>query len=179
MSPDKDGLAAHEGAPAEAARTWGPYYDALHPQRTVHMMIAWKVVPMWREEAAALWREREAKRRDYEAVHGSEPAAWPSSHPGVVLKGIPACLGCRWLGPADGYYDHDHIYQFAVDLACRHETSDGLFVAERQERLQPTARRTPNPPVVQTPPIPRRHPIRPLRIADRYAAGRNPHDERR
>lgn len=179
MSLDKNGRVFHYGAPPDAAQTWGPYYDTLHPQRRVHMMIAWKVVPRWREEAAALWREREAKRRDYEALHGSERAAWPSSHPGIVLKGIPACLGCRWLGPADGYYDHDHIYQFAADLARRHETSNGLFIAGRQDRLVPTARRTPNPPEVQTPPIPRRLPIRRLRIADRYAAGRNRDDERR
>jgi hypothetical protein len=64
-----------------------------------------------------------------------------------------------------------------ADLARRHEISDGVFVAGRQERLQPNARRTPSPPVVQTPPIPRRHPIRRLKIADRYAARRNPHDE--
>jgi hypothetical protein len=84
-------------APSYAATTWGPYYDVLHPSREVHMMIAWKVVPKWMDYAAGLWQRRQELRRAYEAAHGSDPATWPSQHPGVVLNGHAACLGCHWL----------------------------------------------------------------------------------
>lgn len=172
MSPAAGGTVPHRGAPAGAASTWGPYYDTLHPQRAVHMMTAWKVVPRWVEAAKALWRLREELRHDYESAHGKNPSDWPSQHPGVVLDGIPACLRCHWLGPRN-YYRRDHVFQSAADIARRHERSNGEFVGAMDDRLMPTARRTPDPPVVQTSPIPRRLPPQRLRIVDRYTMGRN------
>ena len=170
MSPDQDGRVPLQRAPAHAATTWGPYYDAMHPPRKVHMMIAWKVVPKWMDHAARLWQRRQQLRRAYEAAHGTDPATWPTQHPGVVLHGMAACLGCHWLF-GGGYYRLDGVFQDAIDLARHHETSNGAFNGG-EDRLMPTARATPSPPPVETPPIPRRIPILPLRIADRYAAGR-------
>jgi hypothetical protein len=157
-------------APSDAATTWGPYYDALHPPGEVHVMIAWKVVPTWMDDAARLWRQRQALRRAYEAAHGSDPGMWPTQHPGVVLHGMAAGLGCHWLCER-GYYRVDRVFQYPVDLARRHEATDGAFRGG-DDRLMPTAQATPSPPPMETPPIPRRISILPLRIADRYAAGR-------
>jgi hypothetical protein len=109
-------------------------------------------------------------RRAYEADHGSDPAMWPTQHPGVVLDGHAACLGCNWFYER-GYYRDGGVFQYPVDLARSHETSNGAFRGG-DDRLMPTARRVPSPPPVETSPIPRRVPILPLRIADRYAAGR-------
>lgn len=170
MSPDKNGMVPVRRPPQEAASTWGPYYDALHPERTTHMMIAWKVVPKWMESAEKLWQQRQELRRAYEVTHGGDPAKWPNQHPGVVLHGIPACLRCHWLGES-GYYRHDHVFQYPADIARRHEATNGEF-GGGEDRLMPTARATPSPPPVKTPPIPRRIPPLPLRIADRYATGR-------
>lgn len=94
---------------------------------------------------------------------------WPTQHPGVVLHGIAACLGCYWLFEP-GYYRYDHVFQYPADLARRHEASNGAFRGG-EDRLLPSARATSSPPRVETPPIPRRVPVQPLRIADRYAAG--------
>ena len=117
-----------------------------------------------------LWQRRQQLRRAYEAAHGTDPATWPTQHPGVVLHGMAACLGCHWLY-GGGYYRLDGVFQDAIDLARHHETANGAFHGG-EDRLMPTARATPSPPPVETAPIPRRIPILPLRIADRYAAGR-------
>lgn len=171
MSPDRSGMVPLQRAPCDAATTWGPYYDTLHPPGKVHMMIAWKVVPKWMDHAAGLWQQRQILRRAYEAIHGTDSAMWPSQHPGVVLDGYAVCLGCHWLFER-GYYRLDRVFQYPIDLARRHETSNGTFRGAH-DRLMPTARATPSPPPMQTPPIPRRTcPIPPLRIADRYAVGR-------
>ena len=113
-------------APSHAATTWGPYYDALHAPGKVHMMIDWKVVPKWMDHAASLWQRRLELRRAYEAVHGSDPAMWPTQHPGVVVDGHAACLGGHWLYER-GYYRFDRVFQYAVDLARRHGTCNGAF----------------------------------------------------
>jgi hypothetical protein len=133
-------------------------------------MVNWKAVPKWIDRAVSLWQRRQELRRAYEAAHGNDPALWPTQHPGVVLDFHAACLGCHWFQQR-GYYRHDGVFQHPVDLARRHETSNGAFRGG-DDRLMPTARRVPGPPAVETPPIPRRIPIAPLRIADRYAAGR-------
>lgn len=171
MSPDKNGMVPLRRAPLHASTTWGPYYDTLHPPGTVHMMIAWKVVPKWMEQAERLWQERQKLRRAYEATHGSDPALWPAQHPGVVVLGFPGCLGCHWLFGEHDYYRHDRVFQYAVDLARRHETSNGEFRGGGGNRLKPTARSVPSPPAVPTRSIPRRVPIMPVRIARRYASG--------
>jgi hypothetical protein len=67
------------------------------------MMMAWKVAPQWRKQAKSLWQQRQTLRRAHEAAHGSDPAAWPTQHPGVVLDGHAACLGCHWI-VEHGYY---------------------------------------------------------------------------
>lgn len=123
------------------------------------------------KSAEMRWECRQLRRREYEAIHGSDPATWPCRHPGVVLNdALSACLGCHWLY-AGTYYNLDHVFQYAVDIARRHEESNGQFRGG-EDRLKPTARWTPSPDPVVTPPIPRRIPIVPLRIADRYSSGR-------
>jgi hypothetical protein len=47
VSLGRNGMVPLQRAPSDAATTWGPYYDALHPSGEVHMMIAWKSVPKW------------------------------------------------------------------------------------------------------------------------------------
>ncbi|ODR05591.1 hypothetical protein AWC26_17745 [Mycobacterium shimoidei] len=125
---------------------------------------------MWMRYAEWLWQRRQKLRRAYEATHGSDPRMWPSQHPGVVLDDYAACLGCHWLFE-HGYYRDDHVFQYPVDLARRHEATNGVFRGG-EDRLKPSARATPAPRPVKTPPIPRRIPIMPLRVAERYAAGR-------
>jgi len=100
-------------APSYAAITWGPYYEALHPLCRVHFIINWKGVPKRMDRAASLWQRRQELRRAYEAAHGSDPAMWPTQHPGVVLDGHAACLGCRWIHER-GYYRHDGVFQYPV-----------------------------------------------------------------
>lgn len=106
----------------------GPYYDTLHPPGEVHMMIAWKVVPALMESAEKLWQQREELRRAYMATYGSDPATWPTRHPGVVLHEHAACLDCHWLFE-QGYHRYDHVFQYPVDLARRHEAPNGTFRA--------------------------------------------------
>jgi hypothetical protein len=123
------------------------------------MMIAWKVVPKWMDHAghaAGLWRRRQNLRRAYEAVHGCDPALWPTQHPGVVVDGHAACLGCHWMQER-GYYRHDSVFQYPVDLARRDEGSNGTFCGGDGKR--PTAR-LPSPLPVKTP---------------RYSAPHRPH----
>lgn len=113
-------------APSEAATSWGPYYDALHPPGTVHMMTAWKLVRGWMAYAEMLWQQREELRRSYEENHGSDPELWPVRHPGVLLGAKAACLGCHWLHYGGRYLD-DGGYEQHWKLARRHEESDGEF----------------------------------------------------
>ncbi len=169
-STESDSSVPLTRAPSYAASTWGPYYEALHPPGRVHWIVNWKVVPKWIDHAANLWHRRQELRRAYETVHGSDPAKWPVQHPGVLLGFHAACLGCNWFLER-GYYGGDGVFQQPVDLARRHEASNGAFRGG-DDRLMPAARRVPGPPPVETPPIPRRIPLAPLRIADRYAAGR-------
>jgi hypothetical protein len=157
-------------APSYAATTWGPYYEALHPPCRVHWIVNWKAVPKYIDHATSLWHRRQELRRAYAAAHGSDPANWPVQHPGVLLGPHAACLGCNWFLER-GYYRGDGVFQRPVDLSRRHEASNGEFRGGG-ERLMPTARRFPSPAPVASPPIPRGIPPAPLRVADRYLAGR-------
>jgi hypothetical protein len=157
-------------APSYAVSTWGRYYEALHPPRQVHWIVDWKAVPKWIDHATSLWHLRQELRRAYAATHGTDPVTWPVQHPGVLLGSHAACLGCNWFFER-GYYRGDGVFQQPVDLARRHETSGGAFRGGH-DRLMPTARRVPSPAPDPSPPIPRRIPPAPLRVADRYVAGR-------
>jgi hypothetical protein len=82
--------------------------------------------------ARRLWDQREYLRRTYESVHGTDPAAWPSQHPGVVLDAVlrtahPACLRCHWFDASGHYMKAPGELGKALVLARRHETSDGTF----------------------------------------------------
>lgn len=101
--------------------TWGHYWDALFPPTTCTRWIDFKRGSSGVNVARRFWDQREYLRRAYEAVYGTDPQAWPSRHPGVVLDAVPtgrhaACLGCQWLGP-NGYA--------ALKTARLHETTDG------------------------------------------------------
>lgn len=109
---------------AGAAHTWGPYWDAMFPPRQVTAFIDWKRGSSGVNIARRLWEQREYLRRVYESVFGTDPEAWPSRHPGVVLDAVPvvahgACLGCQWFS-ASG--------QSALQRARAHEYADGADV---------------------------------------------------
>ena len=106
---------------AGAAATWGPYWDAMFPPCEVTAWIDWKRGSSGVNIARRFWEQREELRRAYEAVHGTDPAAWPVRHPGVVLDAVPAvshgaCLGCQWF---------DRSGNDPELMARRHEASDG------------------------------------------------------
>lgn len=93
--------------------TWGPYWDAMFRPAQVTAWINWKRGSTGVNIARRLWDQREYLRRAYESVYGTDPEQWPSRHPGVILDGNAACLGCQWLG-GSGYV-----------AARRHETAEG------------------------------------------------------
>jgi len=140
--------------------TWGPYWDAMFGAgRMVTPWINWKRGSTGVNIVRKYWYQREYLRRAYESVYGSDPTKWPSQHPGVVLGDRPACLRCHYIGASSGRLS-------ALDLARSHETSGGEFGGGPYQRPAPD--REPVP----APQHPRRTPIPPLRIADRYAGGR-------
>ena len=110
----------------------GPILGRPIPPHLVTPWINFKRGSTGVNVARRLWDQREYLRHTYESVHGSDPAAWPSQHPGVVLDAVlwmahPACLRCRWFD-ADGHYmRRPDSLERALVLARRHETSDGTF----------------------------------------------------
>lgn len=101
VGPSRQRSKGHEG-------TWGPYWDWLFPPlKKVSAFVDWKRGSSGVNVARRLWDQREYFRRTYESVYGTDPALWPSRHPGVVLDAVryvthSACLGCQWIG-AGGY----------------------------------------------------------------------------
>ena len=141
--------------------SWGPYWDAMFTPALVSPWINWKLGSTGVNIARALWEQREYLRRTYESVYGTDPAWWPSQHPGVVLDGRhAACLGCGYFEPS-GARARARATR-ALDLARRHETTGGEFIGRRRE----PAPENPEPPRPSGPLGP------PLRIAERYAGGR-------
>jgi len=107
--------------PGGRLSTWGPYWDAMFPPAEVTAWIDFKRRTSGVNVASRFWDQREHLRRVYESVFGTDPAAWPSRHPGVVLDDVPstghaACLGCQW------FESRGHSPLF---MARRHEVSDG------------------------------------------------------
>ena len=118
--------------PSGGANTWGPYWDALFPPRLVTPWINWKRTSSGVNVARRLWDQREYFRHTYELVHGTDPAEWPSQHPGVVLDEVlwvahAACLRCHWFDPTGHSMERPDELQKAIALARRHETSNGEF----------------------------------------------------
>lgn len=106
--------------------SWGPYWDVMFPQREVSAWINFKRGSTGVNIARRFWAQREYLRHAYEAVYGTDPDAWPSRHPGVVLDAVPAvdhpaCLGCQWFGSGGAS---------ALILARRHEMSNGADTSE-------------------------------------------------
>jgi hypothetical protein len=106
---------------AGASDTWGPYWDALFSPAQVTAWIDFKRGSTGVNVAQRLWNQREHLRRVYESVFGTDPQAWPSRHPGVVLDDVPstshaACLGCQWFESGG---------QSPLLAARRHEVSEG------------------------------------------------------
>jgi len=123
-----------ESTPASrgAANTWGPYWDALFPPRRVRAWINWKAMSTGVNIARRLWDQREYLRRTYESVHGTDPAGWPSQHPGVVLDEVlwmahAACLRCHWFDSSGHSMKSPADLQQALVLVRRHEMSDRAF----------------------------------------------------
>lgn len=117
QGPEKQSTAWSAGA----SSTWGPYWDAQFPARMVTGWIDFKRGTTGVNIARRFWAQREYLRRVYESVFGTDPQAWPSRHPGVVLDAVPsvqhaACLGCRYFDARGGS---------ALQLARRHEMSGG------------------------------------------------------
>jgi hypothetical protein len=121
--------------PGGGANTWGPYWDALFPPRLVTSWINFKRLSTGVSVARRLWDQSEYLRRTYESVHGTDPAAWPSQHPGVVLDAVlwmahPACMRCHWFDAHGHYMKTPGQLGKALVLARRHETSDGTFCGD-------------------------------------------------
>ena len=100
------------------SNTWGPYWDRMFKPAEVTGWINWKRGSTGVNIARRLWDQREYFRRAYESVYGTDPEAWPSRHPGVILDAVRygtdgACLGCQWFGRGD------------YAAIRRHETSEG------------------------------------------------------
>ena len=165
-----------------ASGIWGPYWDAPFPPRPVTPWINFKRGSTGVNVARRFWDEREYLRNTYEAVYGSDPAVWPSQHPGVLLDAVfwiahPACLRCHWFHAAGYSMKNPDDLKRALVLARRHETSDGafrgdnrshrgtpqkhieeIFAEQEQKNAELRAR------------VSAEH-IPPLRIAPRYARG--------
>jgi len=114
IGPSKRYSAGHQ-------HTWGPYWDVLFPPAIVTEWVSFKRGSSGVNVARRFWAQREYLRRAYESVYGSDPEAWPTRHPGVVLNAVPhidhpACLGCQWFGGGSGS---------ALLRARAHETSEG------------------------------------------------------
>jgi hypothetical protein len=91
-------------AQPEAARTWGPYFDAIFPAHEVTPWIAWKISSTGANIARRLWDQRQEMRRAYESVarHSccdfslrSFRASSTISLTKVLLAGLPCSSGCR------------------------------------------------------------------------------------
>jgi len=127
--------------PGDGANTWGPYWDALFPPRLVTEWINFKRLSSGANVARRLWDQREYLRRTYEAVHGNDPADWPSQHPGVVLDAVnfvahAACLRCHWFDATGHSMKTPSELGKALALARRHETSDGTFRGDDTDFFQ-------------------------------------------
>jgi len=86
------------------ATAWGPYFQALFPPRRVTPWINFKRMSTGVNIARRLWGQREGLRQEYEALHGTNQAHWPTEHPGIVLDAVqwvahPACLGLSLVSP--------------------------------------------------------------------------------
>jgi hypothetical protein len=69
-------------APASAAATWGPYFDAeFGPPHRVRAWIAWKISSTGVNIARRWWDQREELHAACEAVHGTDPCQWPDRPP--------------------------------------------------------------------------------------------------
>jgi hypothetical protein len=117
---------------ASAGHSWGPYWDAMFGPSMVTEWIDWKRGSTGVNIARRLWDQREYLRRTYESVHGTDPAEWPSQHPGVVLDEVlwvahAACLRCHWFDSSGHSMRSPADLQQALVLARRHEMSDGAF----------------------------------------------------
>jgi hypothetical protein len=55
------------------------------PGGLVTPWVRFKVMSTGVNIARRLWDQREDLREAYETVHGSDPAKWPTRHPGIVI----------------------------------------------------------------------------------------------
>lgn len=76
----------------------------------------------------------------YESVYDADPANWPSQHPGVILDLASTSVDAACLRCHD--YDPRHGPARALELARRHETSDGAFRGDMDRRLAKWAEAT-------------------------------------
>lgn len=107
-----------------APNTWGPYWDVLFGPGMVTSWTDWKRGSTGVNIVRRYWDQREYRRRIYESVYGSDPASWPSQHPGVALGDCAVCLRCHYFSLHSGQIG-------ALDLAWRHESSGGRFRSHR------------------------------------------------
>jgi hypothetical protein len=104
-SPSRRELLADSWQPSPGlATTWGPYFQALFPPGRVTAWDNFKRMSTGVNIARRLWDQREEMLQEYEALHGTHHAQWPTQHPGVVLDAVqwvahPACLACHWFSP--------------------------------------------------------------------------------
>lgn len=74
--------------------------------------------------AERLWQRRQKLRCAYEETRGSDPALWPTQHPGVRLGANAGCLDCHWLHVYGRYLDSGGYEQHRI-LARRQPSRGG------------------------------------------------------
>jgi hypothetical protein len=139
-SPSRRELLADSWQPSPGlATTWGPYFQALFPPGRVTAWDNFKRMSTGVNIARRLWDQREEMLQEYEALHGTHHAQWPTQHPGVVLDAVqwvahPACLACHWFHHGVSMRDADWQIH-AAELALRHQSSHGAYIDDGRPRL--------------------------------------------
>lgn len=130
-SPRDQGETRDSWQPPPGETMWDPYFQAMFPPGRVTEWDNFKRMSTGVNVVRRLWDQREEMRQEYEALNGTNQAQWPTQHPGIVLDAVPwiahpACLGCHWFHHGVSMTEADW-QQHAVELALRHQDSDGAY----------------------------------------------------
>ena len=118
---------------------WRAYHRAMFPPGgLVTPWVRFKKTSTGVNVAPRLWDQREDLREAYETVHGSDPAKWPTRHPGIVIDAVQwvahaACLGCQWIDVPGTSISDAGWREAAAAVARRHEISNWEFRGKSDE----------------------------------------------
>jgi hypothetical protein len=111
---------------------WRAYHKAMFPPGgLVTPWVRFKKTSTG-VSVARLWDQREDLRQAYQTVHGSDPAKWPTRHPGIVIDAVQfvahaACLGCQWIDQPGTSMEEPGWREASAAVTRRHESSHGQF----------------------------------------------------